>query len=52
MSSPLAFPPSDDGTPRARRQPLFNPATPAGATPASVRFRADDGELHALWINC
>ncbi|KAF8607332.1 MCM-domain-containing protein [Ceratobasidium sp. AG-I] len=42
MSSPLAFPPSDDGTPRARRQPLFNPATPAGATPGSVRFRADD----------
>ncbi|QRV84921.1 hypothetical protein RhiJN_12937 [Ceratobasidium sp. AG-Ba] len=38
MSSPLAFPPSDDGTPRARRQPLFNPATPGNGTPGSVRF--------------
>ncbi|CAE6429926.1 unnamed protein product [Rhizoctonia solani] len=38
MSSPLAFPPSDDGTPRASRRPLFNPSTPGGATPGSVRF--------------
>ncbi|KAJ1301133.1 hypothetical protein OPQ81_003545 [Rhizoctonia solani] len=38
MSSPLAFPPSDDGTPRASGRPLFNPSTPGGATPASVRF--------------
>ncbi|CAE6491021.1 unnamed protein product [Rhizoctonia solani] len=33
MSSPLAFPPSDDGTPRASGRPLFNPSTPG-----SVRF--------------
>ncbi|GAB1520282.1 MCM DNA helicase complex subunit [Rhizoctonia solani] len=38
MSSPLAFPPSDDGTPRASRRPLFNPSTPGGATPGSIRF--------------
>ncbi|CAE6531934.1 unnamed protein product [Rhizoctonia solani] len=38
MSSPLAFPPSDDGTPRASRRPLFNPSTPGGNTPGSVRF--------------
>ncbi|KAG9075345.1 hypothetical protein FS749_012995, partial [Ceratobasidium sp. UAMH 11750] len=38
MSSPLGFPSSDDGTPRPRRQPLFNPGTPAIGTPGSVRF--------------